>query len=256
MERAGGSLHYRIDGNEQAPWLMLSNSLGTDLGMWEPQMVELQKHFRVLRYDTRGHGRSALPPSPCTMGELAQDVVDLLDHVGIAQTHFCGLSLGGMTGMALAQRFPERVARLALCNTSAYMGPASAWNTRIALVREGGTAAVTEAVIGRWFTPGFQAAAPGKIAVVRKMLLNTSATGYAACCAAIRDMDQRESIKAIGNATLVIVGTHDPATPPQDGKLIAENIAGAKLVELDAAHLSNWEQADTFTRDLVAFFLE
>ncbi len=255
LERAAGRLHYRIDGNEQAPWLMLSNSLGVNLGMWAPQMDALLRHFRVLRYDTRGHGNSELPAPACSIDDLAQDAIELLDHLGIAQTHFCGLSMGGMTGMALASRHPARIGQLVLCNTSPYMGPPSDWEARIALVRDGGMAAIADAVISRWFTGRFQAAAPDKISIVRQMLLQTSPAGYIACCTAIRDMDQRERVKTIGNATLVIAGAHDPATPPQDGRAIAACIAGAEYVELDAAHLSNWEQADVFTRHLVEFLL-
>jgi len=255
LERAAGRLHYRIDGNEHAPWLMLSHSLGVNLGMWAPQMDALLRHFRVLRYDTRGHGGSDLPTPSSGIDDLAQDAVDLLDHLDIAQTHFCGLSMGGMTGQALAALHPARVARLALCNTSPYMAPASDWDARIATVRNGGMAAIVDAVITRWFTTRFQAAAPDKIAIVREMLLHTSPAGYMACCGAIRDMDQRERVKTIGNATLVIAGGHDPATPPQDGRALAACIAGAKYVELDAAHLSNWEQADAFTGHLVEFLL-
>ena len=255
LERPEGRLHYRIDGREGAPWLLLSNSLGTDHGMWEPQMPLWAQHFRVLRYDTRGHGKSAPPAGPCTIADLADDALALLDHAGIARVHFCGLSLGGMTGMQFAVRHPARLERLALCNTSAYMGPASNWDTRIAMVNSGGMHAVTDGVIGRWFTPHFRTEAPERVAKVRQMLLETSVAGYAACCAAIRDMDQRESIKGIAKAALVIAGSTDPATPPADGKLIAGSIAGAKYVELDAAHLSNWERVEEFGAAVGEFLL-
>lgn len=256
LTRQEGRLHYRIDGNESAPWLMLSNSLGTDYGMWEPQMALWTRHFRVLRYDTRGHGKSAPPSSQCTIADLADDALSLLDHLGIARTHFCGLSLGGMTGMQFATRHPERLERLALCNTSAYMGPPSNWDLRIAAVESGGMHAVTDAVIGRWFTPRFREQSPEGVGKVRQMLLETSVPGYAACCAAIRDMDQRDSIKQIGKQTLVISGSTDPATPPADGKLIAGGIAGAKYVELEAAHLSNWEQVAEFGTAIAQFMLQ
>ena len=256
LNRPEGRLHYRIDGSESAPWLLLSNSLGTDYGMWEPQMPLWSQHFRVLRYDTRGHGKSALPPGPCAIADLADDALALLDHLGIARTHFCGLSLGGMTGMQFAVRHPQRLQRLALCNTSPYMGPASNWDARIAAVKSGGMHAVTEGVIGRWFTPRFREQAPEDVAKVQQMLLETSPEGYAACCAAIRDMDQRDSIRQIVKPALVISGSTDPATPPADGKLIADSIGSAKYVELDAAHLSNWEQVEKFGVAVKEFMLE
>ena len=255
LNRPEGRLHYRIDGSEGAPWLVLSNSLGTDYGMWEPQMPLWSRHFRVLRYDTRGHGKSALPPGPCAIADLADDVLALLDHLDIARAHFCGLSLGGMTGMQFAVRHPQRLERLALCNTSAYMGPASNWDVRIAAVTGGGMHAVTEGVIGRWFTPRFRASDPADVAKVRQMLLETSPAGYAACCAAIRDMDQRESVKGIAKPTLVIAGSTDPATPPADGKLIAGSIGGAQYLELEAAHLSNRECVEEFGSAVKGFML-
>ena len=256
LNRPEGRLHYRVDGNESAPWLMLSNSLGTDLGMWEPQMGLWTRHFRVLRYDTRGHGKSALPAGPCAIADLADDALALLDHLGIARAHFCGLSLGGMTAMQFATRHPQRLGRLVLCNTSAYMAPASNWDARIAAVESGGMHAVTDGVIGRWFTPRFRQESPEDVAKVKQMLLDTSVPGYAACCAAIRDMDQRESIKEISKATLVIAGSTDPATPPADGKLIADSIGGAKYLELEAAHLSNWEQVEEFGNAVKEFMLQ
>jgi 3-oxoadipate enol-lactonase len=256
FDRPEGRLHYRVDGNDGAPWLMLSNSLGTDYGMWEPQIASWTQYFRVLRYDTRGHGKSALPPGPCTMADLAGDALALLDHLGIARTNFCGLSLGGMTGMQFAMRHPQRLEHLALCNTSPYMGPPSNWDARIAAVKSGGMHAVTDGVIGRWFTPRFREQSPEDVGKVRQMLLETHATGYAACCAAIRDMDQRESIKQIVKPVLVISGSKDPATPPADGKLIAGSIVGAKYVDLDAAHLSNWEQVEAFGVAVKEFMLD
>jgi 3-oxoadipate enol-lactonase len=253
MEHAGVRLHYRIDGDELAPWLMLSNSLGTNLAMWEPQMPGLLQHFRVLRSDTRGHGLSNAPSASCSIADLGRDAIALLDHIGITQTHFCGLSLGGMTGMWLAANQSTRIGRLVLCNTSPLMAPPANLDTRIALVTKGGMASIAGNVIDRWFTADFQARSPASIAIVHQMLLETPAAGYAACCAAIRDMDQRASLASISHPTLVIAGTRDIATPPQDGKLIAERVAGSTYIELDAAHLSNWEQAAAFSACLSDF---
>ncbi len=249
----GGRLRYRLDGAANAPVLVLSNSLGTNLSMWEPQMGELTRAFRVLRYDTRGHGESSVTPGPYSIERLGRDVVALLDRLAIDRAHFCGLSLGGMTGMWLAIHAPTRVTRLALCNTAARMPPADLWNTRIEQVRAGGMEAIVEATLARWFTPAFFAQSPVIAASIRAMLLACPANGYSACCAAIRDMDQREAITGISALTLVIAGSHDPSTPPADGRFIAERIAGARYVELPAAHLSNIEAAPEFTAALLNF---
>ncbi len=246
-------LHYRLDGPEDAPVLMLSNSLGTTLDMWAPQLPVLAQRFRVLRYDSRGHGGSQLTPGPYTINQLAGDAVGLLDALGIGRTHFCGLSLGGMVGQWLGVHAPERIDRLILCNTAARIGPPELWNTRIEAVRQGGMDAITEAVLGRWFTAGFldnPAVAP-----LRTMLLAASAEGYMACCAAVRDMDQRDSIARISRPTLVIAGSHDLATPPADGRFLVERIAGAEYLQLDAGHLSNVEQAERFTAAVLAFLV-
>ncbi|MFC7514899.1 3-oxoadipate enol-lactonase [Herbaspirillum sp. GCM10030257] len=249
-------LHYEVDGQEGRPWLILSNSLGTHLEMWAPQMAALRSRFRVLRYDTRGHGMSAVPEGPYSVEQLGRDVVALMDELGIARAHFCGLSMGGMTGMWLGVHAAERIDRLVLCNTSALIGPAEVWNTRIAKVNSEGMDAIVPAVIDRWFTPAYQQRAPQEVAQVRDMLLQTPADGYTANCAAVRDMDQRADIAGIKAPTLVIAGTHDLATPAKDGKAVADSIPGARYVELDAAHLSNWEQAERFTATLVDFLTQ
>lgn len=253
MENGDLRSHYQIDGREDAPWLILSNSLGTELGMWVPQMPALREHFRVLRYDTRGHGRSGVTPGPCSIAQLGQDVIALMDHLGIASAHFCGLSMGGMIGIWLGANQPERIDRLVLCNTAARIGPPELWNARIAKVNNEGMESIVPAVIDRWFTQDFQVRAPQEIEQVRRMLLQTPAAGYAASCAAVRDMDQRENLAGIRAPTLVIAGLQDKATPVEDGRLLAQRIPGARIVELDAAHLSNWEVADGFTENLVAF---
>jgi 3-oxoadipate enol-lactonase len=249
-------LNYQVEGAEGArlaPWLILSNSLGTELGMWAPQMPALLKHFRVLRYDTRGHGQSSVPAGPYTIAQLGGDVIALMDHLKIERAHFCGLSMGGMIGMWLGANEPTRIDRLVLCNTAALIGPAEIWNARIAKVNSEGMAPIVPAVLDRWFTAGFQQRALKEIGEVRQMLLDTPAAGYTANCAAVRDMDQREGLGGIKAPTLVIGGTHDLATPPKDSKLVAERIPGARYVELDAAHLSNWEKPDEFTGHLVDF---
>ncbi|RJG06689.1 3-oxoadipate enol-lactonase [Noviherbaspirillum cavernae] len=249
-------LHYQIDGLEEGPWLILSNSLGTQLDMWAPQMPALRKRFRVLRYDTRGHGQSSVPPGPYTIAKLGDDVIALMDHLQIDRAHFCGLSMGGMIGMWLGANRAARINRLVLCNTAALIGPPELWNTRIAKVNSEGMGAIVPAVIDRWFTPEFQKSAHNEVDLVRKMLLHTHTVGYAANCAAVRDMDLRESLFAVRAPTLVIAGAYDAATPPQDSRLVADRIAHARYVSLEAAHLSNWEVADEFTDTLVGFLTE
>ena len=253
MQIDGVSLHYQLEGRDDAPCLVLSNSLGTDLGMWAPQMPALLGHFRVLRYDTRGHGQSAVAPGPYSIEQLGNEVVALMDHLGIGAAHFCGLSMGGMTGMWLGANRPDRIGQLVLCNTAARIGTPESWNARIEMVNSEGMAAIVPAVIDRWFTPAFQQRAPHTVEIVRGMLLRMPAAGYTACCAAVRDMDQRDGFSRIRAPTLVIAGTQDMATPPADGRFVAEKIPGARYLELDAAHLSNFEQAEAFTENLIGF---
>ena len=255
MEVSGTGLFYRLDGLEGAPVLVLSNSLGTTHGLWEPQMAGLERHFRVLRYDTRGHGGSGVSEGPYTIEGLGRDVLALLDGLGIERASFCGISMGGMIGMWLGINAPERIERLALCNTSARIGGPEAWNQRIATVRERGMEAVVSAVIERWFTSAFRERSAAAVDRIVAMLRSTPVEGYAACCAAVRDMDLLDSVGRIGAPTLVVAGTHDMSTPPEHAAAIALRISGARLVKLDAAHLSNIEQAERFNAALVDFLL-
>ena len=248
-----GKLHYELEGADDAPLLVLSNSLGTTLDMWLPQMPALLEHFRVLRYDTRGHGQSEVTPGPYSIAQLGNDVLALLDHVKVPRAHFCGLSMGGMTGIWLGIHAPDRIDRLVLCNTSAAIGVPEMWNARIAQVRQGGMASVIDAVLERWFTNDFLSHAPAQVDRVRAMLVNTQIEGYVANCAAVRDMDQRAELGRIATPTLVIGGKYDKSTPPEHGELIAKSVPGARYVELNAAHLSNWEAAQAFTRHAVNF---
>jgi 3-oxoadipate enol-lactonase len=239
--------HYELTGNDK-PVLVLSNSLGTNFSMWDPQMPELQRHFRILRYDTRGHGQSSVTPGDYTIEQLGRDALDLMDSLSIERVHFCGLSMGGMIGMRLAIHAPDRVHRLVLCNTAARIGTKEIWNARIATVRRDGMQSIAAAVIERWFTPEFRASNPEKVAPPQRMLENTSPEGYAACCAAIRDMDQCEVVAQIKAPTLVIYGKSDPVIPIPDAHFLAERIPGATEQALAAAHLSNIEQSDAFTK--------
>jgi len=249
------SVHYALTplSGANAPVVVLSNSLGTNFSMWDAQLPALEKQFRVLRYDTRGHGRTTVTPGPYTIELLACDVVRLLDALRLERAHFCGLSMGGMIGMWLGVHAPQRVTKLVLCNTAARIGTAETWNARIEQVRNGRMKAIAPGVIERWFTPEFRARSPQTVAPTQQMIEKSPPEGYMACCAAIRDMDQREAISGIRVPTLVIAGGKDPAIPPADGHFLAERIAGAQYAELPTAHLSNLEAPDQFTAELIRF---
>jgi len=244
--------HYAVAGDKE-PVLVLSNSLGTDFSMWDPQMTELERSFRILRYDTRGHGKSSVTPGDYTIEQLGRDVLGLLDSLGLDRVHFCGLSVGGMIGIWLGIHAPTRLHRLVLCNTAARIGTEEMWNARITTVRESGMKSVASVVIERWFTPEFRASFPEKAAQAQQMLENSPPEGYAACCAAIRDMDQREAVAEITVPTLVIYGGSDSVIPPADSHFLSSRIRGAAEVELSAAHLSNVEQAGAFTEAVSNF---
>lgn len=252
-ETDGATIHYEIAGMDGAPWLVFSNSLGTDLSMWNAQVAALGDRFRILRYDSRGHGKSSVPAGAYTIDRLGRDALAVMDAAGVETASFCGLSKGGMVGMWLGVHAPRRIERLALCNTAAHMPPPSMWDQRIEAANTQGMEALADGVIERWFTPDFRSRAPEAVDRVRDMLLTTSGAGYAGCCAAIRDMDQREAIPTIRAPTLVIAGIHDPATPPDKAEEIAGAVSGSKLVSLEAAHLSNIEKEADFTRTLAAF---
>jgi 3-oxoadipate enol-lactonase len=246
-------IHYALEGSPGNPVLILSNSLGTNFSMWDPQLPEFQKSFRVLRYDTRGHGSSSVTPGPYSIEQLAKDVLGLADALKINRFHFCGLSMGGMIGMWLATNVPQRLNKLVLCNTAAKIGSAETWDSRIATVRTEGMKPVAAAAIERWFSPVFRRKNSPAIASTQATVEKTNPEGYAANCAAVRDFDFREKLRLIRTPTLVISGTHDPATPPSDGKFLAQKIKGARFVELNTAHLSNIEDAAGFTREVIAF---
>jgi 3-oxoadipate enol-lactonase len=241
-------LHHVVEGPPDAPALVLANSLGSTLAMWEPQIDRLAAELRVVRFDLRGHGRSPVPPGPYTLTDLAEDVIALLDRLEIPRAHIAGVSLGGMIAMRLAIDVPDRVDRLVLCCTSAKLGPPSAWDERIRIVREQGTEALADTVVGRWFTPAWAAANPDQVRRLREMIASTPDEGYAGCCAAIRDMDLEPELPRITAPTLVIAGADDPATPPDHGARIAAAIPGARMAVVPhSAHLANIEQADEVT---------
>lgn len=254
--RAGDGviIRYELEGREDGPPLVFSNSLGTNLHLWDAQAAEAAGlGFRVIRYDQRGHGSSGVPEGPYTLERLAQDVLDLLDGLDIPRAAFCGISMGAMTGIWLAMKHPRRLTRLALCNTAVWMPPRDLWEARIKSVGEGGMEAIVDSVVERWFTQRFRDSHPDEVARIRSMILATDPRGYAGCCAAIRDMDLRDRLGLIEAPTLVAIGEHDPATPPDRGQYIVERVPGAQKAILDAAHLSNVEAREEFNRVVLGF---
>ena len=252
----GVQINYQLEGDASKPTLVFSNSLGTNKTMWDKQAQAFGDSFQILRYDTRGHGQSDAPTGPYSLELLGKDVVDLLDALELDSIHFCGLSLGGMTGMCLASQAAERIQSLTLCCTSAFLPPADLWNLRIQQVTDHGMASITEVVLNRWFTPVFLTKESADLTSVREQLTSTSVNGYAGCCGAIRDIDCRPSLPRINKPSLVIAGADDQATPPDHGKLIADGIPGATYVEIEnAAHLSNIEKAETFNSTVFNFLL-
>lgn len=249
----GYKINIEVAGPEGAPALMLSNSLGTNLHMWDDQVPEFAKHFRVIRYDRRGHGQSDVPEGPYSMERFGRDVLAVLDALDIEKTNWCGLSMGGMVGQWLGANAPDRVEKLVLSNTHYYYPDKTFWNDRIKFIEEKGLDQLVDANMQRWFTEGFRQRAPETMARMKEMFVATDLQGYIACCHAIMNMDMRASNPTITAPTMVIVGAQDAATPPTAGEEIARQIKGAKVVSLDAAHISNMEQPAAYTRAVLDF---
>lgn len=249
-----GPCYYRLDGADDKPVLVLSHSLGQDHGMWDAQVHDLKAHFRVLRYDTRGHGGSAAPAGDYTIEQLGLDVLALVDALGIQSFAFCGVSLGGMVGQWLAVHHGHRLTHLVLANTSPRLSDPGSMDTRRRAVLDGGMPTVVDTALGRFFTAERLTAGGPEVAAARRTLLATNPIGYAACCAAIRDMDQRAGLPSIAVPTLVISGTHDVSMPWADhGAVLTTSIPGARALHLPAAHLSNLERPRSFSAALAGF---
>ena len=258
VQLADGVLNYQLDGPEGAPVLVLSNSLGTNLHMWDTQLPAFTAHFRVLRYDTRGHGQSLVTEGPYSIEQLGRDVLALLDALQIERAHFCGLSMGGLIGQWLGINAGHRLNRLIVCNTAAKIATPEVWNPRIETVLRDGQAAMVglrDASIERWFTPAYAAAHPDQAKRITDMLAATSPQGYAANCAAVRDADFRDQLSEIKVPMLVISGSADAVTPPSGGLFIRDNVEGAEYAEFHAAHLSNVEVGEPFSRRVIDFLL-
>lgn len=259
VKLAEGELNYCFDGPQDGPVLVLSNSLGTDLHMWDEQIAAFSEHFRVLRFDTRGHGQSLVTEGPYSIDQLGCDVLAMLDQLNIDKVHFCGLSMGGLIGQWLGINAGERLHKLVVCNTAAKIGDPSVWDPRIETVLRDGKAAMValrDASIARWFTPDFAQAHPEKVRRITDMLAATSPQGYAANCAAVRDADFREQLSSIRVPLLVVAGTEDAVTPPSGGHFIQERVNGAEYAEFHAAHLSNVQAGAAFSERVLAFLLD
>lgn len=243
-------VHPVLDGPADGPVVVLSNSIGSDHRMWEPQVKPLADNgFRVLRYDTRGHGESPVPDGPYGIEELGEDVLALLDRLGVESAHFVGLSIGGMTGMWLGAQAPDRIASLVLCCTSAQPGNTRMWIERAAQVRAEGMAGIADAGLRRWFTQDWIDANPEQAVRMREMMTATPAEGYASCCELLADLDLVPLLPKITAPTLVVSGAADKALAPDHGRVVADGIAGARFEVVDhAAHLGSYEQAERFTQ--------
>ena len=256
IDADGCLLNVSVEGRDGGPTLMLSNSLGSTMQMWEPQMKALTQVFRVIRYDRRGHGKSNVPPGPYSMERFGRDVLAILDDLNIARTHWCGLSMGGMVGQWLGANAPERFGKIVLANTTCHYPDPTRWNDRIKAVREGGIAAVADAVMAGWLTADFREREPQIAANMKAMMLTTPVEGYIACCEALSTLDQRELLPKIRSPTLVIAGRHDMSTTIADAEFMRSRIPGASMTILDAAHISNIEQPHAFTDALVGFLTQ
>jgi 3-oxoadipate enol-lactonase len=248
-------IHYDLRGSENLPTLVFSNSLGTALEMWNPQLPAFSPHFRILRYDTRGHGRSSVTPGDYSIAQLANDVVQLLDFLQLNRVSFCGLSMGGAIGMQLGLQAPQRFHKLVLCNTAAKFGTAETWQTRIQAVKAGGMKNVATSVVERWFTPPFREAHSVETQAVLAMLESANPQGYLSNCAAVRDFDFRDSLNAVRVPSLILTGTLDPVAPPGEAHFLADHIPGARYLEIPAAHLSNLEAPDEFNSGVLDFLI-
>ena len=243
-------LNYVLEGPEDAPVLVLSNSLGSTLEMWDDQAPVLRERFRLLRYDQRGHGDSPVPSGPYRIEDLGRDALALLDRLQIENASFCGLSIGGLVGMWLASEAPERIERLVLCCTAARFDP-EMYEARARKVRAEGVGSVADVVLERWFTPEFRAARPETVGSAGSMLRGTPSEGYAGCCEALRDADLRSRLGEIRAPTLVIAGAEDPAATVDQAEEIRDSIPEARLVVIEAAHLANIEKPEAVTREIL-----
>lgn len=256
IETATGLFRVCLQGAIDAPVMMFSNSLGTTLEMWDAQAAHFASQYRVLRYDTRGHGGSVMSPGPYTLAQLGGDVIALLDALDIAHASFCGISMGGLTGLWLGVHAGQRLDHLVVSNSAPKIGSAEGWLTRAALVRDKGEAGMAELAASspsRWFTDAFMAAQPAVVSRAQRWIAGITPEGYAACCEALAHADIRESLADIHVPTLLIAGSSDPVTTLADAQFMKQSIPGSQVAEVPASHLSNLEAPQAFADAVEAF---
>jgi 3-oxoadipate enol-lactonase len=245
--------YYEFEDFGKDKTLIFSNSLGTNLSMWEQQVATLSPHVNILRYDTRGHGKTGVGAATTDIATLGNDVLALLDYLKLDKVHFCGLSMGGLIGQWLGINAPERFEKIIISNTAAKIGNAEGWNQRIVHVRDNGLKSITDATAERWFTSDFRTKHPSVIKGILDNFVQTDTVGYMACCAAVRDADFRTQLQGLQVPTLVISGSKDPVTTVEDAKFMAEQLPLASHITLDAAHLSNVEVGEAFSKCILDF---
>lgn len=246
-------IHYKSDDFNKKETVVFSNSLGCDLNMWDENIETLKNHFNVLRYDTRGHGKSCIQKDEVSIKELAGDVIELLNYLNLEKVIFCGLSMGGLIGQYLGLHFPARFSKIILSNTAAKIGTVEGWNNRIHQVKEHGLSSILDGTAERWFTAEYRAKYPDKVNQILGIFASNSLRGYTACCAAVRDADFREDLQNIDIPTLIITGTKDGVTTVEDGDFMQNKIPFSKQVSLIAAHLSNKEHPVEFSKKIIHF---
>ncbi|WP_430613243.1 3-oxoadipate enol-lactonase [Flavobacterium sp. JP2137] len=245
--------HYKYQDFGKPKTLVLSNSLGSNLAMWDANIAVWRTHFNILRYDSRGHGESSIAQDRLTIADLGGDVIELLNALKLDRVYFCGLSIGGLVGQWLGIHHPSRFEKIILSNTAAKIGTAEGWNNRIEQVSQDGLASILTATSERWFSADYRAKHHQEVAVVLEAFAATSLRGYIACCHALAAADFSAQLQAISVAVLVIVGLQDEVTTVADGERIRQGVPLAKLATLDAAHLSNIEHPEAFANHLLYF---
>lgn len=251
LKIANNDCFYTYEALGHDDTIVFSNSLGTDLTMWDQVVQNLRQHLNVLRYDTRGHGQSSIGTDTVSIAELGEDVIGLLDHLKLGKVYFCGLSMGGLIGQWLGIHHPERFKKIMIANTAARIGTVEGWNARIAQVKEHGLESILEGTAQRWFTPMFREKHPEVVSKILEKFTQTSLQGYIACCAAVRDADFRKDLQKLSVPTLIISGTQDEVTTPVDGEFLASSIPRTRHVQLEANHLSSVELPAAFAKNVL-----
>lgn len=255
IDADGCPIHVAIDGRDSGPTVVLSNSLGSTIKMWEPQLAALGREFRVVRYDRRGHGKSGTT-GPYSFERFGRDVIAILDALNIRTAHWCGLSMGGMVGQWLGANAPERFDKIVLANTTSYFADPSRFRDRISAVTENGMASIAEAVIASWLTTDFREREPAVAQEIRRMFVATPVQGYVGCCEALARLDQRDLLPRISRPVLIVAGRHDMSTTVEQAEFMRKAIPKADMTLLDAAHLSNVEQPYAFNDALIGFLTQ